>query len=76
MSQTEHACPREQVYVHSRDSPSIDFAQASGKTASRNFWIEDIDSFCSNLLAWFRLGWLLRSTLGGALFAQLGELAA
>lgn len=61
MSHTDRECPQGQVQIHSRDSASIDFDQASGRTASKNFWIEDIDSFGSNLLS---------------MFAQLGELAA
>jgi hypothetical protein len=43
-SHTERACPQGQVDIHSRDSASIDFAQASGKTAIKNFWMDDIGS--------------------------------
>jgi hypothetical protein len=31
------------VCIHSRDSASRDFAEASGSTASKSFWMKDID---------------------------------
>ena len=43
-SQAERACPHGHVYIHSRDSASIDFAEASGRTAIKSFWMNDIDS--------------------------------
>jgi hypothetical protein len=33
------------VHIHSRDSVSIDFAQAAGKSPGKSFWMKDIDSF-------------------------------
>ena len=45
MSQTERKYPQGQVHIHSRDSASIDFAEASGNTASKSFWINDINPF-------------------------------
>jgi hypothetical protein len=41
-SQVERACPHGQVCIHSRDSASIDFAEASGNTAIKSFWMKDI----------------------------------
>ena len=45
ISQTDRECPQGQVHIHSRDSASIDFAEASGNTASKSFWINDINPF-------------------------------
>jgi hypothetical protein len=45
MSQTDREWPQGQVHIHSRDSASIDFAEASGSTARKSFWINDIDPF-------------------------------
>lgn len=68
MSQTEQVCPQEQAQIHSRDSASIDFAQASGKTASKNFWIEDIGfivSFhCIFPQTVLKIGWTTNSPSG------------
>jgi|GEM_PF-4186542 len=30
--------------IHSRDSASIDFAEAAGSTANKTLWMNDIDS--------------------------------
>jgi hypothetical protein len=43
-SQTEQACPQGQVHIQARDSVSMDFAEASGSTAMKSFWMQDIDS--------------------------------
>jgi hypothetical protein len=43
-SHTEQAWQHGQVYIHSRDSASIDFAEALGSTAIKSFWMNRIDS--------------------------------